>query len=88
MSKSTHSQNDSQVSIIESLQTKQKLIQEYYTAISEQELNRKSVNCKIKKLKERLHELIYSDANPAQLKLFVNIDEFLVKIEAGSDDND
>ena len=78
--------NQSNASLLQSLQTKQKLIKLYYDKLSEKEKERRELNGSIKRLRGRLAELIYSDPDPAQLMLFENIDEFLKSPEEELDD--
>jgi hypothetical protein len=62
------------------LQRKQELIKKYYFKILELEGERKGVNAKIKRLKERFQDLISNEAKPEQLNLFENIEAFIQEI--------
>ena len=66
----------------ESLEKKQKLILEYYNLIEELKKEKSAIGAKIKKADERFRALLMADADPSQLKLFENIDQFLTDIAA------
>lgn len=72
--------------LLQSFQKKQNLIQKYFLQMSELESERKLVNKKIKAVKDRLRELVMSDEDPAQLKLFEDIDQYLANLDVSKDD--
>lgn len=88
MSKVNQALAKEDATLLKSLQNKQRLIQEYFSTLSKLEVDRRALNSKIKKMKERINELIYSDPDPSQLKLFENIDEFLTSIVSTDEDQD
>lgn len=57
---------------------KQKLIQIYFEKIKELELERKSINAQLKSCNEKFEELINCEADPSQLQMFENMDQFLI----------
>lgn len=56
---------------------KQALLLKYYTAMSNVKSERKLVNTKFKSLERAFNDLLNSQADDDQLKLFDNIDQFL-----------